>query len=73
MIPHFNHGKQPFYIQYFYGNYGTDMPEIIGRRSIRHPNRVVADATQPDRLRFYKRSGAGRVGWTACGRTRSPC
>ena len=53
VIPHFNQGKQPFYIQYFYSNYGNDMPSII-RTMIRHPNRVVGDATQPDRLRFYR-------------------
>jgi uncharacterized membrane protein len=53
VIPHFNQGKQPFYIQYFYSNYGKDMPEII-QTMIRHPNRVIADATQPDRLRFYR-------------------
>ncbi len=53
VIPHFNQGKQPFYIQYFYSNYGSTMPEII-KTMIRHPNRVIGDATQPDRLRFYR-------------------
>ena len=53
VIPHFNQGKQPFYIQYFYSNYGKDMPAII-ETMMRHPNRVVSDATQPDRLRFYR-------------------
>ncbi len=65
VIPHFNQGKQPFYIQYFYSNYGKDVPEIISTM-LRHPNRVIADATQPDRLRFYRDLGAA-VGWTtAC-------
>ena len=53
VIPHFNQGKQPFYIQYFYSNYGKDMPEIV-ETMIRHPNRVISDATQPDRIRFYR-------------------
>jgi uncharacterized membrane protein len=53
VIPHFNQGKQPFYIQYFYSNYGKDMPDIVGT-ILRHPNRVVSDATQTDRLRFYR-------------------
>ena len=53
VIPHFNQGKQPFYIQYFYSNYGKDMPAII-KTMLRHPNRVIGDATQPDRLRFYR-------------------
>jgi uncharacterized membrane protein len=53
VIPHFNQGKQPFYIQYFYSNYGKDVPAIV-ETMLRHPNRVVSDATQPDRLRFYR-------------------
>jgi uncharacterized membrane protein len=53
VIPHFNQGKQPFYIQYFYSNYGNDVPEIVST-ILRHPNRVISDATQPDRLRFYR-------------------
>jgi uncharacterized membrane protein len=53
VIPHFNQGKDPFYIQYFYSNYGKDMPAII-ETMLRHPNRVIGDATQPDRLRFYR-------------------
>ena len=53
VIPHFNQGKQPFYIQYFYSNYGKDVPGIISTM-LRHPNRVIGDATQPDRLRFYR-------------------
>ncbi len=53
VIPHFNQGKQPFYIQSFYNNYGKDMPTII-KTMLRHPNRVIGDATQPDRLRFYR-------------------
>ena len=53
VIPHFNQGKQPFYVQYFYSNYGKDVPQIV-ETMLRHPNRVVGDATQPDRLRFYR-------------------
>jgi uncharacterized membrane protein len=53
VIPHFNQGKQPFYIQYFYSNYGNDVPEIVST-ILRHPNRVLSDATQPDRIRFYR-------------------
>ncbi len=53
VIPHFNGGEQPFYIAYFYGNYGDTVPEVV-RTMIAHPDRVVSDATQPDRLRFYR-------------------
>ncbi len=53
VIPHFNQGRQPFYIEYFYSNYGKDMPQIIST-ILRHPNRVIGDATQPDRIRFYR-------------------
>ena len=53
VIPHFNGGKQPFYIGYFYGNYGDSLP-AIARSILERPDRVVSDATQPDRLRFYR-------------------
>jgi uncharacterized membrane protein len=53
VIPHFNQGKQPFYIEYFYSNYGKDVPQIVST-ILRHPNRVISDATQPDRIRFYR-------------------
>ena len=53
VIPHFNQGKQPFYIQYFYSNYGKDVPAIV-ETMLRHPNRVISDATHVDRLRFYR-------------------
>ena len=53
VIPHFNGGRQPFYLEYFYGAYGGSMPEIA-TTMLRHPDRVVSDATQPDRIRFYR-------------------
>ena len=52
-IPHFNNGDEPFYVAYFYSAWGTTMGEVAGS-VLRHPNRVVSDATQPDRLRFYR-------------------
>jgi uncharacterized membrane protein len=52
-IPHFNDGAQPFYIEYFYGSYGKDIPSIVGT-IVRHPSRVVRDATKPDRTQFYR-------------------
>jgi len=62
VIPHFNDGKEPFYITYFYGNYGTSAPEIL-RSIIAHPDRVISDAVQHDRLTFYKQL-SWPVGWT---------
>lgn len=53
VIPAFNQGNQPFYISYFYGNYGSDTFEIA-ETMLTRPDRVVSDATQPDRLRFYR-------------------
>ncbi len=53
VIPAFNRGQQPFYIGYFYGNYGSDTVEIA-QTVLTRPDRVVSDATQPDRLRFYR-------------------
>ncbi len=62
IIPHFNDGEEPFYITYFYKNYGTTTPEILSN-ILRHPDRVVHDAVQHDRLVFYKQLG-WPVGWT---------
>jgi uncharacterized membrane protein len=53
VIPAFNRGQEPFYISYFYGNYGSNTFEIV-ETMISRPDRVVSDATQPDRLRFYR-------------------
>ncbi len=61
VIPFFNDGKEPFYITYFYGNYGSTTPQILGN-IIRHPDRVVSDAVQHDRLTFYKQM-SWPVGW----------
>lgn len=61
ILPAFNDGKEPFYITYFYGNYGSSTPEIVGT-IIRHPDRVVSDAVQHDRLTFYKQL-SWPVGW----------
>jgi uncharacterized membrane protein len=59
----FNDGKEPFYITYFYGSYGDNMPEIV-RSILTRPDRVVSDAVQHDRLTFYKQM-MWPVGWLA--------
>lgn len=61
ILPAFNDGKEPFYITYFYGNYGSTTPEIL-HTILRHPDRVVHDAVQHDRLVFYKQM-SWPVGW----------
>ncbi len=53
VLPHFNDGKEPFYITYFYGEYGSSIPEIVGTM-VRRPGMVLDDATRPDRLAFYR-------------------
>ncbi len=53
IIPHFNGGEEPFYIDYFYGRYGGSATEIV-RTILERPDMVVSDATQPDRIRFYR-------------------
>jgi uncharacterized membrane protein len=53
VIPYFNDGRQPFYLEAFYGSYGGSFPEIATNIA-RHPGQVVSDASQPDRLRFYR-------------------
>ena len=52
-IPYFNDGRQPFYLEYFYGSYGGTFPEIAETMA-RHPDQLVRDVTEPDRLRFYR-------------------
>lgn len=52
----FNDGKEPFYITYFYGNYGSSTGEIA-KTILQHPDRVISDAVQHDRLKFYKQLG----------------
>ncbi len=52
-IPHFNNGEEPFYVAYFYSDWGTTMGQV-GANIVRHPNRVVSAATKPDRIRFYR-------------------
>jgi len=61
VLPYFNDGKEPFYITYFYGNYGNDTAEIV-RTIITRPNRVVSDAVQHDRIVFYKQM-SWPMGW----------
>lgn len=53
VIPAFNRWEEPFYVEYFYGHYGSDTVEVVSTILTR-PDRVVSDATQPDRLRFYR-------------------
>ncbi len=52
VIRHFNDGKDPFYIGYFYGEFGSSMFEVLGTM-LRHPDRVVNLAMKKDRLTFY--------------------
>lgn len=61
ILPAFNDGKEPFYITYFYGNYGDSTPEILGT-ILREPDKVVSDAVQHDRLVFYKQM-SWPLGW----------
>lgn len=53
VIPHFNRGDEPFYVRAYYGNYGDTTTQVV-LEILRHPNRVISDATQPDRIRFYR-------------------
>jgi uncharacterized membrane protein len=52
VIRHYNDGKDPFYIQYFYGDFGSTMFGVLGSM-LRHPDRVVNLAMKPDRVTFY--------------------
>ena len=53
VIPHFNRGQQPFYIEYFYGNYGASIAEIVRDDDARtRPGRARRHPARP--LRFYR-------------------
>ncbi len=53
VIPHFNNGEPPFYMSWFFPHYGGSFSGIV-RNIVRHPDWLVRDATQPDRIRFYR-------------------
>lgn len=53
VIPHFNQGDSAFYLRFFYGRWGGSFTGIV-ENMVRHPNRVLSDAVQHDRLTFYK-------------------
>jgi uncharacterized membrane protein len=53
IIRHFNAGEPPFYLSFFYQQYGGSFSGIV-RNALRHPNWVVRDSIQPDRVRFYR-------------------
>jgi uncharacterized membrane protein len=53
IIPHFNNGEPPFYMSWFFAHYGGNFGGIV-RNILRHPDWLVRDATQPDRIRFYR-------------------
>jgi uncharacterized membrane protein len=53
VIYHYNGDKDPFYISYFYGEFGSNMFEVLGTM-LRHPDRVVNLAMKPDRTLFYR-------------------
>ena len=61
IIPHFNDGDSAFYVKFFYGRWGGSFSGII-ENMIRHPNRVVSDAVQHDRIKFYKQLVAPLAG-----------
>ena len=51
VIPHFNRGQQPFYIDYFYGNYGSSTTEIVARDAeASRSGRVRRHPARPDAL-----------------------
>jgi uncharacterized membrane protein len=52
VIRHYNNGEDPFYVAYFFGDFGRSMFEVLGNM-IRHPNRVIQLAMKPDRVTFY--------------------
>ena len=56
VIPHFNDGGSAFYLQYFFSEWGGSLSGIA-ENVLRHPDRVINMAMQPDRKRFYYQLG----------------
>lgn len=56
VIPHFNNGGEAFYLKYFFGRWGGSLSGIA-ENVLRHPDRVISDAMQGDRTRFYRQLG----------------
>lgn len=53
VIPHFNRGNEAFYVRAYFGGYGDSTGAVLGE-IVSNPGRVLDDATEPDRLRFYR-------------------
>jgi uncharacterized membrane protein len=54
IIKHYNNGLDPFYIKFFYGDFGSTTFEVA-KNMAAHPDRVISLAIQKDRLDFYKK------------------
>jgi uncharacterized membrane protein len=61
VIPHFNEGQPPFFLSWFFAHYGGSFGGIV-ETIVRHPDRLVSDAIQPDRIRFYRDLGLPLAG-----------
>jgi uncharacterized membrane protein len=61
VIPHFNQGQPPFFLSWFFAHYGGSFGGIV-ETILRHPDRFVNDAIQPDRIRFYRDLGLPLAG-----------
>ncbi len=54
IIKHYNNGMDPFYVKYFYGEFGSTTFEVAKNMASR-PGDVYRLATEPDRIDFYKK------------------
>ncbi len=54
VIKHYNNGLDPFYVKFFYGDFGSTTFEVA-KNMAANPDKVVSLAIQPDRLDFYKK------------------
>ncbi len=54
IIKHYNNGFDPFYIKFFYGDFGSTTVEVA-KNMLLHPQRVISLAVEKDRLDFYKK------------------
>jgi uncharacterized membrane protein len=52
VIPRFNDGSEAFYIHYFYGSWGSSLPEVLSN-VVKHPITTLRTLTDSSRTKFF--------------------
>ena len=56
ILPAFNYGRPPYYLQSFFGSFGGNLSGLVGV-ALHDPGRLVSTVTKVDRLRYYRDLG----------------